>query len=102
MTVPTPSPAANPIPEPGGAWRDLGDDQGAVGHIGVVAGVLDDAGAGAALAPFGERQRKPRAAAARQADRHRVGEPPESSAANAARAAAAAHAPVVQPRRNPG
>lgn len=49
------------------------DDQRAMGDIGVIAGVLDDAGAGEAIAAFLHRQRKGRARAAGQQHRHRIG-----------------------------
>ena len=40
-------------PGPGGRLGQFGDDQRAVGGVGIVAGVLDDAGAGAGVAAFG-------------------------------------------------
>ena len=52
----------------------LGDDQRAVRHVGIVAGILDDAGAGLAVRLLGERQRKARRLPAGQADRHGIGE----------------------------
>ena len=58
-----------------GIVKDVGDDKRAVGDVGVVTGILDDAGAGAALAQFGKGQREARSRTARQADRHRIGEP---------------------------
>jgi hypothetical protein len=52
----------------------LGDDQRAMRDVGVVAGVLDDAGTRPAIALFGERQREFRGLAARQTDRNGIGE----------------------------
>ena len=69
-------------------------------YVGVVSGIFDDAGAGLSVRLLGERQGKSRSLPAGQADHHGIGKLPVSSAANAARAAAAAQAPVVQPRRN--
>ena len=54
------------------AHRD--PDQGAMGHVGVVAGVLDHAGEGAAAGAAALGEVEARLLAARQADRHRVGE----------------------------
>src|SRR5262249_41082228 len=54
--------------------RYVGDDKRAMRNVGVVAGVLDDAGATTAFAQFGEPQREGRRCTARQADRDRVGE----------------------------
>ena len=62
------------MPEPGARPRHLGDDRRAMRDVGIVAGILDDAGARAARRQFGERQRKARLLPARQADRHRIGE----------------------------
>jgi hypothetical protein len=45
-----------------------------MGHVRIVAGILDNAGLGAAFPQFGKRQREARGSAARQ-DRDRVGEP---------------------------
>ena len=50
-----------------------GDDQRAMRDVGIVAGILDDAGAGEAIAAFLHRQRKGRARAAGQQHRHRIG-----------------------------
>ncbi len=58
----------------GGPARHLGDDQRAMRHIGIVAGVLDDAGARRALRQLLERQREARLLAARQADGDGIGE----------------------------
>ena len=48
----------NPMPRTRRGRRDFGHHQGAVGNIGVVAGILDDAGARAGLAPLGQCQRE--------------------------------------------
>ena len=79
----------------------LGDDQRAMRHVGIVAGILDDAGAGACRSPA--RRAPARKLGVWPRGRRIVtgsGKRPVSSAANAARAAAAAQAPVVQPRRS--
>ena len=52
VTVPTPSPALNTMPLPA-AQSGPSDDKRAMGDVGIVAGVLDDAGFGLAVAkPF--------------------------------------------------
>ena len=58
-----------------GGRRPYGHDhKGAMGHVRVVARVLDDARAREACAAFGERQREGRPLSARQRDGHRIGE----------------------------
>ena len=47
------------------AARDARDDQGAVGHVRVVAGVLDDSGAAKSIAAFGAGPRRRRASGRR-------------------------------------
>src|SRR5216684_815538 len=63
-------------PTPGPAWKvmPLPADPRAMRHVGIVAGVLDDAGACRALRQLLERQREARLLAARQADRDGIGE----------------------------
>ncbi len=58
----------------GSGETDGGDDQSAVGHVGVVASVLDDSGASEILAAFGGCQGEAGTPAARQKDADRVGE----------------------------
>ena len=72
----------------------------AVGHVGIVAGVLDHPGRRGALVFARHGERKARPFAARQCHFDRVRKLAGNSAANAAFAAAAAQVPVVQPRRN--
>ena len=93
-------PHARPRLRPG----HLGDDQRAMGHIGVVPGILDDAGAGQPLAQFGERQRKARRLAARQPDRHRIGKAPGQQPGKGGarrRRGAGAGRPAAPQRRRP-
>jgi hypothetical protein len=52
---------------------DLGNDGRAVGDIRIIAGILDDAGAGEAAGHLGKRQREARLVAARQTDRDGIG-----------------------------
>ena len=98
VTVPTPSPALKLNPAPGRREAHGRDDERAMGDVGVVARVLDDAGArksgpsswvASAIGPrpFGS------------ATGTGSGNAPVSSASKAARAAPLAQAPVVQPRR---
>ena len=87
------------MPRPRRAAAQLGDDERAMRHVGIIACILDDAGASARLRPIslsasGKHGVSPRG--------RRIvtesGNPPVTSASKAARAAAAAQAPVVQPR----
>jgi hypothetical protein len=71
-----------------------------VGDVGIVAGVLDDAGAGEAVAAVGEGQREPGRVPFGSVTATGSGNAPVSSASQAALEAAAAQVPVVQPRRN--
>ena len=73
MTVPTPSPAAKLTPAPGAEELTRAINQRAVGHVGIVAGVLDDSGAAKAVALFLQGERKGGRLAAGQADRNRIG-----------------------------
>ena len=57
----------------GGCAGDAHPDQGAVGHVGVVAGVLDDRGRGGVGGQRAFGERKGGVAAARERDRDRVG-----------------------------
>ena len=57
----------------GGSRPHRRDDLRLVRHVGIVAGVLDDARARPAFAARGARQRERRRLAARQADRHGIG-----------------------------
>ena len=50
VTVPTPSPARKVTPLPGAPRPHRGEDQRAMGHVGIVAGVLDHAGRRRAVA----------------------------------------------------
>ena len=71
-----------------------------MGHVGIVAGVLDDAGRGADRRPAtgGARAKLGRSPLGRVISTG-SGNSPVSSAVKAAFAAAVAQAPVVQPRR---
>ena len=65
VTVPTPSPARKRMPLSRRGPGQLGDDQRAMRHVGIVPGILDDAGAGGAVRLLGERQRESSASARR-------------------------------------
>ena len=73
-------PHARPGPEfdalSGRTLPDGGDDEGEVGHVGVVARVLDDAGAGEALAELFRREREPGPLPLRKPDGDRIGKLP--------------------------
>ena len=74
---------------------------GAVGHVGIVAGVLDHAGPRVALAALVRAPaRRPGAGRRAAGSSTGSGKAPPVSAVQAARAAAVAQAPVVQPRRS--
>ena len=102
VTVPTPSPALNRTPLPARAGAHGGEHDGAMRDVGIVAGVLDDAGARARSVAAARAREREGSAARRAAARSRPGRGirPVSSAAKAALAAAVAQAPVVQPRRS--
>jgi hypothetical protein len=100
VTVPTPAPALKRTPLAITEPADPSENLGSMRHVGIVAGVLDDAGFRPTLrlrptAP-GRRRRLPRAATDGEPDRESF----RSKPVHAAFAAAAAQAPVVQPRRS--
>ncbi len=100
VTRPTPSPRAKVTPEPALAAPHSGGNQRAVGDVGIVAGVLDDRrrspdpGEVVAAQSAKATRRPDRAARSRQGRGIRR----EAAQQYAALAAAAAQAPVVQPR----
>ena len=79
--------------------RHARNDERAMRHIGVVARVLDDAGARPACAGLLQASAKLGRMPFGRVTATGSGKPPPNSAWHAARAAAAAHVPVVQPRR---
>ena len=74
VTMPTPSPARKVMPLPGEALTDGHEDERAMGHVGIVARVLHDAGGRRLGVAAGDRQREGRPLAVRQRDLHRIGE----------------------------
>ena len=70
-----------------------------MGHVGIVAGILDDAGGGLAGASDWRASAKLGRSPLGSGISTGSGNPPVSSAVKAALAAAVAQAPVVQPRR---
>ena len=100
VTVPTPGPALKVTPAPAAPRLTVTLQQRAMRDVGIVAGILHHAGPRKAFAelPFGKREG---GASCRRASRSRPGPGIRrvTSAAQAAFAAAAEQAPVVQPRR---
>ena len=73
VTVPTPSPARKVTPLPGAAGTHRRKHQGAVGHVRIVAGILDDAGGRRRCVLAVDREREGRTLAARQGHLDRIG-----------------------------
>ena len=86
VTVPTPSPARKPIPEPGAAQATSAMISAPWVTSGSSPASLTMPARARSVAQFGERQRKARRLAARQADRHRVGKPAGQQRGKAPRA----------------
>ena len=94
VTVPTPSPGAKGDAAARRAGAHGGEDQRAVGHVGIVAGILDDAGGRGVCVPPRQPPARSRALAARQRHLDRIGKvaghaAPEKAALAAAVAQAA-------------
>jgi hypothetical protein len=71
-----------------------------MGHVGIVAGILDDSGGRGGFVQPGQSQREARPFPRGKVTSTGSGNSPVMSAKNAAFAAAAAQVPVVQPRRS--